>query len=86
MKPKKINGKPVVGEAFAYDGKYKIFVCENKAEETMMKGHGYDIIPISKIEETYRKSNSFAFIDTAMLGTLYADQFETARFEYGDAE
>lgn len=85
-KPEKINGKPVVGDSFAYDGCYKFFVCETKEDEEMMERSGYTIVPIEYLEETYRKSNVFSFIDTARLTRIYADQFEPVTFEYGGAE
>ncbi len=75
----KVNGITVRGKTFAYDGIGKIYICEDSDEEEMMRGFGLEILPISKLEETYNNSCSERFIDSARFNVLYAE--DTAVFE-----
>lgn len=76
-----INGKLVTGNSYAYEGCHKIYICENQADEEMMKSYGYDIYPLSTIEETWEKSCPLRFISNANLDKSYVEQFEYAEFE-----
>ena len=73
----KINEKEVIGNSFAYEGCHKIYVCENKEDEEMMRAYGYRIYPISMIKDAYDAS----FIENAQLTKTYVPQFENAVFE-----
>ena len=78
----KINGKTVKTNGFfAYEGCHKIYICEDNDDIKMMKGWGYEILPIISLREVYESSCSLKFIDNAKLTTVYAPQCEDAIFE-----
>lgn len=80
----KINGQQVIGNTFAYEGCHKIYICESKEDEEMMKEYGYRIEPIEELEITYKTSCPLKFIHNAKLTKSYVGQFEEAEFTYED--
>ena len=78
----KVNGIDVVGDAFAYDGCHKIYVCECQSDKEEAKEIGYEIIGIEYLEEVWSNSCSLRFIYNWELSEHYVGQFEDAEFEY----
>ena len=77
----KINGIKVIGKSFAYDGCHKIYICESDSDVKVAEEVGYEIKPISELEETYKESCSLRFISNWLLNKKYVNQFEDAIFE-----
>lgn len=75
-----INGIPVKGEKFAYEGDYKFYIIEDEQDEKDARKLGYDIYPISEIESVYEDSCDLRFISNWKLDVFYANQFEKAIF------
>ena len=82
----KINGVEVVGKRFAYDGCHKIYVCANEEQEAEAKRVGYDLYPISELEDKYNTSCELRFIHQWDFEREYVPQFEEALFEYTDEQ
>lgn len=77
-----INNKEVKGEKFAYEGCHKIYIIEDSQDEKDAIEIGYNIYPISELEEIYLESCSLKFIRNWKLDKVYALQFENAIFSY----
>lgn len=75
-----INGIPVTGKKFAYDGCHKIYVIEDEKDEQDAKKLGYTICPLSELENIYKNSCDLRFISNWKLNTFYANQYEKATF------
>jgi len=75
-----VNGIPVTGQTFAYDGCHKIYVCESPSDEAEASAGGYSILPIEQLEETYRDSCGLEFISNWSLTKSFVGQFKEARF------
>lgn len=76
-----INGKKVKTNGyFAYEGCHKMYVCESDADVEMMRGYGYDILPIAELPKTYKQSCPLRFINSANLKTTYCPQCREAKF------
>lgn len=78
----KINNLKVTEKYFAYDDCHKIYIIEDKEDLKEAKEIGYTILPIEKIEETYKNSCELRFIYNWNLDKTYARQYETANFEF----
>lgn len=78
----KINDKEVntIG-FFAYDGCHKIYILETKEELEEALEVRYEIIPIEKIKEFYKKSCPLRFIENWGLTTRYCEQLEEAKID-----
>ena len=83
MKIKKINGYELEPheDKFAYDGCHKIYILRSEKETKEAKKHGYVILPIEKIKETYKNSCPLRFISTWDLTDYPVHQGEKAIFE-----
>lgn len=75
-----INGIPVTGNKFAYEGCHKIYVIEDENDEQEAKQLCYKVYPIKDIEACYENSCDLRFISNWKLNTFYANQFEKATF------
>ena len=75
-----INGIPVTGKKFAYDGCHKIYVIEDDEDLMQAEKAMYKIYPIKDIEACYENSCDLRFISNWKLNTFYANQFEKATF------
>jgi len=75
-----VNGVPVTGQTFAYDGCHKIYVCESRNDEQEASSSGYSILPIERLEETYQNSCGLEFISNWSLTKSFVGQGEDARF------
>jgi hypothetical protein len=78
----KINGVGITAKEFAYDGCHKIYLIETEEEKQEALNYEYNILDISKLEETYNKSCPLKFINYWNLdkdGIVH--QFEDAIFE-----
>jgi len=76
----KINDKPTHAKKFAFDGCHKIYLIESKVDEADAKAHGYEIFPISQLQDAYEGSCSLRFISNWQLTTQFVYQFEDAAF------
>jgi hypothetical protein len=80
----KINGyelKPHENK-FAYDGCHKIYLLRSEKEEKDAKDCCYQILPIEKLQETYKNSCPLRFISTWDLTDYPVKQVEKAIFTY----
>ena len=75
-----VNGIPLTGQTFAYDGCHKIYVCESPSDEAEASSYGYSILPIERLEETYQGSCGLEFIENWSLTKSFVRQGEEARF------
>lgn len=73
-----INGKRTFAKEFAYDGCHKIYLLEREDNKDECLASGYDILPISKLKESFENSCGLQFIMSWDLGQSYVDQFEDA--------
>lgn len=78
----KVNGIEIVEERFAYDGCHKIYLIECIEDEIEAVEYGYEILPIERLEETFKKSCGLEFIRNWSLNRALVGQFEDAVFEY----
>lgn len=78
----KINNLEVKAKQFAYDDCHKIYIIEDDEDLLDAKRANYTILPIEKIEETYKNSCELRFIYNWNLDKTYARQYETANFEF----
>ena len=76
----KINGREIKGTSYAYDGCYRIYICENKEEEAEAKATGYTVHPIKTLRSAYSRSGSLRFISNWALSLMYVEEFEDAVF------
>jgi|APGre2960657373_1045057.scaffolds.fasta_scaffold298651_1 hypothetical protein len=79
-----INGKPINGEHFAFDGCHKIYICESVEDELDAKDMGYTLYPIEELQAAYGNSCPLRFISNWGLDRNFVSQFEEASF--GDDE
>ena len=75
-----VNGVPVTGQTFAYDGCHKIYVCESPSDEAEASAGGYSILPIEQIEDTFWNSCGLEFIENWSLTKSFVRQGDDARF------
>ena len=80
----KVNGKPINGERFAFDGCHKIYICESVEDERDARDAGYELYPIEELEDAYKNSCGLRFISNWGLSRRFVAQFEEAAF--GDDE
>lgn len=78
----KINDIEVNGTKFAYDGCHKIYIIEQEKDLNEAISYGYEIHDIEEIEEIYKNSCCFRFIDSWDLTKFYAKQGHMAKFTY----
>lgn len=71
----KINGHTIKATEFAYDGCHKIYLIEDEEDYQEAK-LGYDILPISVLEQTFRNSCCLRFIANWKLDKGYVEQGE----------
>ena len=76
-----VNGKPIEGTKFAFDGCHKFYIIEDERDEAEAIQLGYDLYCICKLEEYYNNSCSLRFINNWKLDKTYALQCEKAIFE-----
>ena len=76
----KINGQEITAKAFAFDGCHKIYLCDNRKDETAAVQMGYEVFPISELPAAYDGSCGLRFISNWALDKQYAAQFEDAVF------
>ena len=76
----KVNGKRIYGDAFAYDGCHKIYICECQQDENDAIACGYKIFTIEYLEEVWKNSCPLRFISNWKLTTHYVVQWENAVF------
>jgi hypothetical protein len=76
----KINGMPVMGLMFAFDGCHKIYVCESDEEAQQARDMGYELHPIKELERVFSSSCNLRFISNLKLDKHYVRQFQRARF------
>lgn len=76
-----INRRKVKAKYFAYDGCHKIYLLNTDEDMNECSLSGYEIIPISKLKQTFAKSCSLRFISNWDLDLPdYVKQFQVARF------
>lgn len=76
----KINGTEIVSNGkFAWDECHKIYILEDKYDESDAIERQFCILPIDKLEETWNKSCPLRFIRTWKLKSI-VPQFEDAVF------
>lgn len=74
-------------KGFVYDGCHKIYLVTNKAAEEDAKEHNEEILPMDKLEETYRNSCSLKFINKLVPLTDIVPQFvRQVTFTYDNGE
>jgi hypothetical protein len=76
----KINAKTTHAHQFAFDGCHKIYLIESPVDEADAKAHGYEIFPISELQDAYEGSCGLRFISNWQLTTDFVHQFEDAEF------
>jgi hypothetical protein len=76
----KINKITVIANKFAFDGCHKIYLIESPVDEADAKAHGYEIFPISQLQDAYDGSCGLRFISNWQLTTNFVHQFEDAEF------
>lgn len=81
----KINGKTINAKEFAFDESHKIYIIENKEQLEKHIELGYNILDISKLEETFKNAGELRFIRTGDLESI-VEQFESANFEYEESQ
>ena len=74
-----INGIKTDAKEFAYDGCHKIYLIENDNDKKECLETSYEILPISKLKQTYKNSCSLKFINNWSLTTSFVSQFENAK-------
>lgn len=77
----KINGKEINSKEFAYDRCHKIYLLDDEEDKTSAITSGYNILPVSELQETYKNSCELKFIYNWKLDKNYVGQFEKAVFE-----
>lgn len=77
----KINNVNVKGDKFAYDKCHKIYIIEDNDDLQEAKETGYNIYPITDLENAYKNSCELRFISNWKLNTSYVEQFEECKFE-----
>lgn len=77
-----INGRTVIGNAFAYDRCHKIYILEDVEDYKNAIKLGYKICLLRTIEEIYNNSCSLRFISNWKLTEKYVGQFENATFNW----
>ena len=75
-----INNIEVIGDCFAYDGCHKIYILESEKDKKEAIEIGYDILPLYRLESTFRNSCGLQFISNWSLDKQYVGQFEEAIF------
>jgi hypothetical protein len=76
-----INSKQTKAKHFAYDGCHKIYLIDDTLDKEEASDSGYDILPISKLRDTFEESCSLRFISDWKLKNQYVEQFEDALIE-----
>lgn len=80
----RINGIEVTAQHFAFDGCHKIYLLDDEAEVEDAIETGYNIFPISELEEAYESSCGLRFISGwTPEFKQYVSQFEDATFMEG---
>ena len=72
----KINGKATKAKQFAYDGCHKIYLLEDENDLSESKDCGYEILPVSILEKTFRNSCGLQFVANWKLEKDYVEQGE----------
>lgn len=80
----KINGIPVNGKRFAFDGCHKIYVCDSVEDELDARDTGYTLYPVEYLQKAYENSCPLRFISNWGLDRTFVGQGEEAAF--GDDE
>lgn len=75
-----INGTPVTGTMFAFDGCHKIYVCESDEEAQQARDLGYELRPIKELKRVFSSSCNLRFISNWKSDKEYVRQFERAKF------
>jgi hypothetical protein len=75
-----INGEKTNATHFAYEGCHKIYLLEGNGDKANCLDMGYDILPISELQQTFENSCSLRFISDWRLSKHYVSQFEEAHF------
>ena len=77
----KINDEAGTAKKFAFDGCHKIYLLESRKDVTEARAIGYNILPISELQDAYDGSCALRFISNWELTTSFVDQFDDATFE-----
>ena len=76
-----LNDETITAKQFAYDGCHKIYLIEDNEDYEEAK-HGYDILPISQLRNTFFDSCELRFVSNWKLTKHYVEQFQEANFEF----
>jgi hypothetical protein len=75
-----INGTQIKAKQFAWDGCHKIYLINTDEDKKTFLEYGYDLFPISELEEAYNESCSLRFISNGDLSQEVVSQFQDATF------
>jgi hypothetical protein len=80
----KINNIVTEAKEFAFDGCHKIYLIESSKDKKEAIKNGYNLLPISKLKESYDNSCSLKFINSWDLQTTFAEQGRKAKIVGND--
>ena len=76
-----VNNQKIIDDKFAYDNCHKIYIIEDEEDLQKATDLGYNIYNIDELEQKYRNSCDYRFIDNWKLTKSYVKQGEMATFQ-----
>lgn len=74
MKKIKFNGVNIEGISISYDSCHKIYINETPEDEEEMKGYGYTIHDLDRLEDIWDDACNLRFIRNTQMTKLYIPQ------------